>query len=115
MEAESQGTRLTKEFIESWFDSSVSDYVFALITEKLGYGDTDTLTPEQELTVKKHVNGYRGMYSALAGGKTMYQPNQIASLKRVLDIVDTEDTCEKLKARLIKMSETPKIEELLEL
>jgi hypothetical protein len=115
MEAESQGTRLTKEFIESWFDSSVSDYVFALITEKLGYGDTETLTPEQELTVKKHVNGYRGMYSALAGGKTMYQPNQIASLKRVLDIVDTEDTCEKLKARLIKMSETPKIEELLEL
>lgn len=113
MEAENEGTRLTKEFIESWFDSSVKDYVYTLITEKLGYGDN--LTVEQDMTVCKHVNGYRGMYSALAGGKTMYQPNQIASLKRVLDIVDTDDTQVKLLARLNKMLETPKIEDLLEL
>ena len=115
MEAESEGTRLTKEFIESWFDSSVKDYVYTLITEKLGYGDNANLTVEQDMTVCKHVNGYRGMYSALAGGKTMYQPNQINSLKRVLDIVDTDDTQVKLLARLNKMLETPKIEDLLEL
>ena len=114
MNAENEGSRLTKEFIESWFDSSVRDYVYALVSEKLGYG-TDDLTMEQDLTVCKHVNGYRGMYSALAGGKTMYQPNQIASLKRVLDIVDTDDTQVKLLSRLNKMLETPKIEDLLEL
>ena len=113
LEAESQGTRLTKEFIDAWFDSCVSEYVQALIIEKLGYGES--LTEDQELTVKRHVNGYRGMYSALAGGKTMYQPNQIASLKRVLALVDTDDTATKLDARLSKMLETPKIEELLEL
>ena len=114
LEAESEGSRLTKEFIESWFDASVKDYVYALVSEKLGYG-TDDLTMEQDLTVCKHVNGYRGMYSALAGGKTMYQPNQIASLKRVLDIVDTDDTSTRLINRLNKMLETPKIEDLLEL
>lgn len=114
LEAENEGSRLTKEFIESWFDSSVKDYVYTLITEKLGYG-SDDLTMEQDMTVCKHVNGYRGMYSALAGGKTMYQPNQINSLKRVLDIVDTDDTQVKLLARLNKMLEAPKIEDLLEL
>ena len=114
LEAESEGTRLTKEFIESWFDSSVKDYVYALISEKLGFTNDD-ITTEQDMVINKHINGYRGMYSALAGGKTMYQPNQIASLKRVLDIVDTDDTQVKLLARLNKMLETPKIEDLLEL
>jgi len=114
MAAENEGSRLTKEFIESWFDISVRDYVYALVSEKLGYG-TDDLTMEQDITVCKHVNGYRGMYSALAGGKTMYQPNQIASLKRVLDIVDTDDTSTRLINRLNKMLETPKMEDLLEL
>jgi len=117
LEAESEGSRLTKEFIESWFDSAVSEYVSALIVEKLGYGigTDDVLTQEQELTVSRHVNGYKGMYSALAGGKTMYQPNQINSLKRVLELVDTDDVSTKLVARLDKMLQAPKIEDLLEL
>ena len=113
LEAESQGSRLTKEFIEAWFDSAVRDYVYALVSEKLGY--SEALTVDQDMTVCKHVNGYRGMYSALAGGKTMYQPNQIKLLQRVLELVDSDDTSVKLTARLNKMLEVPKIEELLEL
>ena len=113
LEAESEGGRLTKEFIEAWFDSSVADYLYALMCEKLGYGEE--LTPEQDVTVKKHMNGYKGLYSSLAGGKTVLQENQIKSLSKVLDIVDTDDTSEKLKARLNSMLNKPKIEELLEL
>lgn len=113
LEAESEGGRLTKEFIESWFDSSVKDYLYALMCEKLGYADT--LTEEQETTVQRHMAGYKGLYSSLAGGKTVLQENQIKSLSKVLDIVDTDDTCEKLKARLNSMLNKPKIEELLEL
>ena len=113
LEAESEGGRLTKEFIESWFDSSVADYLYALMTDKLGYGDV--LTEEQDATVKKHMAGYKGLYSSLAGGKTVLQENQIKSLAKVLDIVDTDDTSEKLKARLNSMLNKPKIEELLEL
>lgn len=113
LEAESEGGRLTKEFIESWFDSSVADYLYALMVEKLGY--SDVLTAEQDATVKKHMNGYKGLYSSLAGGKTMLQPNQIASLAKVLELVDTDDTSVKLVARLNAMLSKPKIEELLEL
>ena len=113
LEAESEGGRLTKEFIESWFDSSVADYLYALMCEKLGYGDT--LTAEQDATVRRHMAGYKGLYSSLAGGKTVLQDTQIKSLAKVLDIVDTDDTCEKLKARLNSMLNKPKIEELLEL
>jgi len=111
--AESEGSRLTKETIEAWFDSSLAEYVTALIAEKLGYGDE--LSPEQEATVGKHVRGYKDMYSSLAGGKTMYQPNQIASLRKVLGLVDTDEIAGKLDARLSGMLNKPKMEELLEL
>ena len=113
LEAESEGGRLTKEFIESWFDSSVSEYLYALMVDKLSYGDV--LTEEQDATVRKHMAGYKGLYSSLAGGKTVLQENQIKSLAKVLDIVYNDDTSEKLKARLNSMLNKPKIEELLEL
>jgi hypothetical protein len=114
LETESEGGRLTKEFIEAWFDSSVAEYLTALMVDKLGYTQ-DVLSESQEDTVKKHLAGYRGLYSSLAGGKTMLQDTQIKSLSKVLDIVDTDDTCEKLKARLNAMLNKPKIEDLLEL
>lgn len=114
LNAEAEGGRLTKETIDAWFDSSLAEYVTALIAEKLGYGDTD-LTPEQDATISRHVRGYKDMYSALAGGKTMYQPNQIASLRKVLGLVDTDELATKLDARLAGMLSKPKMEELLEL
>lgn len=122
MDAESSGGRLTKEFIEAWFVSSVQDYLVALVAEKLGYtpagtedGDSVELTEEQMATVGKHIAGYKGLYSSLAGGKTMLQETQVKSLVRVLELVDTDDTSEKLKARLNGMLNKPKVEELLEL
>lgn len=113
LNAEAEGGRLTKETIEAWFDSSLAEYVTALIAEKLGYADD--LTVEQEHTIGKHVKGYKDMYSALAGGKTMYQPNQIASLRKVLGLVDTDELAGKLDARLAGMLSKPKMEDLLEL
>ena len=113
LNAEAEGGRLTKETIEAWFDSSLAEYVTALIAEKLGYDGA--LTGEQEATIGKHVKGYKDMYSALAGGKTMYQPNQIASLRKVLGLVDTDELATKLDARLAGMLSKPKMEDLLEL
>jgi hypothetical protein len=113
LNAESEGGRLTKETIDAWFDASLGEYVTALIVEKLSYGDD--LSAEQEHTVSRHVKGYKDMYSALAGGKTIYQPNQIASLRRVLGLVDSSEVGEKLEARLQSMLSKPKMEDLLEL
>lgn len=113
LNTESEGGRLTKDMIDAWFDSNLAEYVTALIVEKLSYGED--LTPEQEHTIGRHVKGYKDMYSALAGGKTIYQANQIASLRRVLGLVDQDEIGTKLEARLSGMLSKPKMEELLEL
>lgn len=113
LEAESQGTRLTKEFIDSWFIRELHDTCFVLFAEKLGYsGD---LSAEQEATISRHITGYKDMYSALAGGKTMYQPHQVKNLRKVLALVELDDTGVKLDKRLEKMLEVKPIAEMLEL
>lgn len=120
MEQESTGSRLTKEYIDSWFNSSVEDYLTVIIGQKLGFisesaeGEVE-LTTEQEATISRHVSGYKGMYSALAGGKTSYTPNQATNLIKVLNLIDTDPVQEKLLQRLNGMVNRPKIEELLEL
>lgn len=120
LEQESTGSRLTKEYIDSWFTSSVEEYLTVIIGQKLGFisesaeGEVE-LTPEQEMVISRHVAGYKGMYSALAGGKTSYSVKQAQSLIRVLELVDTDPVQSKLLARLNGMMVKPKMEELLEL
>ena len=115
LEAESQGSRLTKEVISAWFDGNVKDYLFIIIGEKLKYSMDEELTQDQELTINRHLNGYRGLYESLAGGKTILQPTQISSLGKVLELIDSSEIGDKLSARLKAMENKPKIEELLEL
>ena len=115
MDAEAQGSRLTKELISAWFDSSVKDYLYVIIAEKLKYGTDDAHTPEQEATIGRHINGYRGLYESLAGGKTVLQDAQIKSLGKVLELIDSDDISVKLAGRLVAMQNKPKLEELLEL
>ena len=113
LNAENQGSRLTKEFLEQWFDSQMRDNLFVVIADKLGFSD---ITTDVEVTVNKHLAGYKGLISSLAGGKTILQPNQITSLTKALELCSIEDdTSSKLRVRLIAMSAKPKIEELLEL
>lgn len=120
LEAESQGSRLTKEFIDAWFSQSVEEYLTVIVGQKLGFisddaeGDVE-LTAEQESVIAKHVAGYKGMYSALAGGKTSYTPKQASSLIKVLELVDSDSTSEKLLSRLNSMMVKKPMEELLEL
>src|SRR3990172_1508944 len=65
LEAEANGSRLTKEMIASWFDSEVSENLTVLVAEKLGFTD---LTTDNMVVVKKHVSIYRDIISQLAGG-----------------------------------------------
>lgn len=115
MDAEAQGSRLTKELISAWFETSVKDYLYVIIAEKLKYGTDTEHTPEQEATIGRHINGYRGLYESLAGGKTVLQDAQIRSLGKVLELIDSDDISVKLSSRLVAMMNKPKIEELLEL
>lgn len=115
MDAEAQGSRLTKELISAWFDSSVKDYLYIIIAEKLKYSTDSEHTPEQQATIGRHINGYRGLYESLAGGKTVLQDNQIKSLGKVLELIEADDISVKLSTRLVAMANKPKLEELLEL
>lgn len=113
LNAESEGGRLTKQFLEQWFDTQLKDNLFVVIADKLKFTD---ITLAVEETVGKHIAGYRGLFSALAGGKTFLQPVQINGLLKALEVSSVDDdTSGKIRTRLENMLNRPKIEELLEL
>lgn len=111
LETESSGGRLTKEYLESWFDACMKDNLFVVMAEKLGFTE---ITADVEITVGKHINAYKSMFASLSGGKTMYQEPQIKGLLRALEVSSVDDdTSKKLGVRLNGMLNRPKIEELL--
>lgn len=119
LSAEASGNRLTSEAIEKWFDSELSENLFAHVAVKLRYLSNDadaSLTPEQETTVNKHVKVYKDVLSMLAGGKTMLAEKQIKGCKNALALVpDSGDQmAERLMARLNVM-EKKATEEFLDL
>lgn len=113
LEAESTGGRLTKEYLETWFDIQMAQNLTVVIADRLKFDDPN---PDQLVVIGKHVSGYRGLFSSLAGGKTLLQPSQISGLIKALEVSSTDDdTSKKLTQRLTSMLNRPKIEELLEL
>lgn len=116
LEAESTGGRLTKEYLQGWFDSQMAGNLTVVIAEKLGFGGDSGPNEDQMVTIEKYLSGYRGMVVSLAGGKAMFQEPQIRGLLKAMEIVSVEDdTSVKLVNRLKGMLVKPKIEELLEL
>ncbi len=102
--SEQSGGRLTKEYLESWFDTNLRDNLFVVVADKLGFAE---LTPEVEETVGKHLAGYRGLISSLAGGKTMLSVAQITGLRRALVVCSVDDeTSAKLVARMAVMEKS---------
>ncbi len=115
LESEAAGDRIKKEHIESWFDRVCAENVFTLIAEKLGFTG-DSLTPEQESTVQKHVKVYREILSMLAGGRTILTPVQIKSCKTVIDVSEDDSGIgTKLMQRLTAMEAPKPVAEFLEL
>lgn len=119
LDAESSGGRLTKEFLEAWFNSDVLESAYVVFAEKLGFGsgsDSDSeLTPEQDATILRHLNGYKDMFSALSGGRTIYTPAQVKNLQKLLALIPESDISVKLDKKLEAMLVTKPIAELLEL
>ena len=121
LDAESQGSRLTKEFVAGWFDGAVKESLYVVFAEKLGFisatDDNPEVTEDQDKVINKHIAGYRDLFSSLAGGKNILQEKQIDGLVKALDISGAEDeTAQKLRNRLEQMRSKPqKMEELVEL
>lgn len=119
MDAESTGSRLTKDVIQKWFDSELHDNLFVMIAEKLSFApasEESDLTENQTKEVEKHVKTYKDVLSMLAGGKTMLADKQLKGCKSALTLVANEsDVSVKLMARLTAMEKKPDIAELLEI
>lgn len=107
MNSDSDGGRLTKAYLESWFDSNCADMLFVAIAEKCGYGGNGIdPTPEQTVQLNNSVKIYRDLISSLSGGATMFTPGQINGVKKMFDtLMIGDDTEKKLIARIKKMEE----------
>ena len=86
--SEQSGGRLTKEYLESWFDTNLRDNLYVVIAEKLGFTEVNEDT---DAVIGKHLGGYKGLIASLAGGKTMLSVAQIAGLRRALVVASVED------------------------
>lgn len=109
MDAESNGGRLTKEFLASWFDANIADNLTVAVAEKLGTENVE------DARIVKTVKAYKDMITALSGGATFYQPEQVKSLQKAISLSsEDDDTAHKLTKRLDSMINREKIEDLLE-
>jgi hypothetical protein len=90
LHAEANGSRLTIDAIEKWFDATLAERVTVWIGTKLGY-DLDSLTPEQMGTMQKHCKVYRDIMSGLSSNRTILAQKQINGLRGALDLCENPD------------------------
>lgn len=94
--------RLTKESVATWFDSSIADTLMVTLAEKLGVSETPS--NEDSKRIEAIVNGFKDKVSALAGGKTSYEPKLCESLKKCIALAPADDVlAARFTARLDKM------------
>jgi hypothetical protein len=99
--SEQSGGRLTKEYLEQWFDANLRDNLTVVIADKLGFED---LNESQLETVNQHLAGYRGLIAAIGGRKTMLSVAQITGIRRAFQVTAVDDvTVSQLEARLTEM------------
>jgi len=102
-ESESTGSRLTKEYLESWFKSNIADHLSILIAEKLGFSD---ITEDNMVLIDQKVSGFCGVIASLSGGRTVLPANVRSNARKALELhpeADTDDTCKKLISALDRM------------
>jgi hypothetical protein len=102
-ESESSGGRLTKEYLESWFNKNVADNLFVTIAEKLGFSD---ITEENSAVIDQKVAGFRGVIASLSGGRTVLSSNIRVQARKAIELMDEsaeDETAQKLLMILDRM------------
>jgi hypothetical protein len=87
LHAEANGSRLTIDAIEKWFDATLAERVTVWIGTKLGY-DLDSLTTEQMGTMQRHCKIYRDIMTGLSSNRTILAQKQIVGLRGALDLAE---------------------------
>lgn len=108
LSATTESSRWSKEYIEAWFDKVLGDNLTVVIAEKLGF---ELETQEQVDVVQKHLNGYKGLFSSLAGKSASINPAQISGLRRALDVCSLDSESDMITGRVIaRLDEMEKIQ-----
>lgn len=106
LDAQSSGSRLTKEEVTTWFDAILADVLAIAFAEKLGINsDGSNLTPELENKISCSVNVYRDKISSLSGGKTRFPAEVCDKLIKALEFADDADV---MKVRFVRRLEEMK-------
>lgn len=71
-----------------WFDSEMAPLLGFSICVAKGWGDVDSLNPEQTKYVEQKQAAYRGSYVECAAKFPKLNPTQMQELARVLDLVE---------------------------
>lgn len=87
--SEQSGGRITKEYLEQWFDANMRDNLTVVIADKLGF---EELNPEQLDVVNEHLAGCRGLIASITGNKTMLTMQQIVGIRRAIDVSAVGDS-----------------------
>lgn len=95
LDADSAGSRMTRESVEMWFDTSLRDNLTVAIAEKLGTENVD------DTRVTQSVSGYRGMLASLSGGATIYARDKVERLLRALEFSATSEETDSIHNKLI--------------
>ena len=102
--SEQSGGRLTKEYLESWFDTNVRDNLTVIIADRLGFSE---LNDDQLAVIEQHIAGYKGLIASISGNKTMLSIAQITGIKRAFEVCAIEDeVTEKLGVKLDAMMQS---------
>lgn len=103
LELEETGGRLTIEKLAAWFDSALN----AKLAEFLRVQGAKKLSgAELDKAVTQSLNAYKGMITAISGGKTHYDAKQRDKLMTILAMTeDGDEMAEKIVGRIEKMAE----------
>ena len=96
---ENGGGRLTKEVINTWFDSQVSDNLMLALSDKLGVGENPS--NEQAQLVERTVQAFKSRICTLASGATKMDIKTANSVKNAINIGCTDEN-DTIKSKLIK-------------
>jgi hypothetical protein len=104
LEESNESGRVTKADVEVWFKENIADSLMVSLAERLGVSDTPSQADSDKIDAV--VAAFKGKISALAGGKTSYDPKTAAQLQKCLSLVPAGDVlADRFTLRLQKMVE----------
>lgn len=102
LEESNESGRVTKADVEVWFTEQIADTLMVQLAERLGVSENPSQADSDKISAV--VAAFKGKISALAGGKTSYDPKTAAQLQKCIALVPAGDVlADRFSVRLQKM------------